>query len=188
MLSKEEIIRVWINRYSEKLFTWAFYKTGDRNIAEDLTQETFLAALQAFDNFKGNSEPQTWLFSILKNKIATFYRQQSKLPFESYDQLNTSSGDYFDTEGNWMADQRPVNWKDDEGHLLDNAEFVKILARCISNLPEAWNAALQLKYLKETDSGSICQELNISPTNFWQIIHRAKLQLRKCLELNWFKN
>ncbi|MBS1634038.1 MAG: sigma-70 family RNA polymerase sigma factor, partial [Bacteroidetes bacterium] len=161
MQSKDEIIKSWVSRYSEKLFTWAFYKTGDKNISEDLTQETFMAAFQSVDSFKGDSEPLTWLFSILKNKIAAYYRDKSRLYLESYDQLKASTDNYFDEEGNWKEDQRPIKWNEDN-ELLDNTEFLKTLANCISNLPESWNAALQLKYLKETNSQNICQELNIS--------------------------
>jgi RNA polymerase sigma-70 factor (ECF subfamily) len=101
--------------------------------------------------------------------------------------MNVADETYFDAEGSWKAEQRPVEWKADEGPLLDNTAFLETLTKCMSLLPQSWNLALQLKFLEETDSQDICQELNISATNFWQIIHRAKLQLRKCLEVHWFK-
>ena len=78
-------------------------------------------------------------------------------------------------------------WHDDEGHLLDNVEFNNILKSCLDKLPEHWQAAVNLKYIEQKKGDVICQELDIAPTNFWQVLHRAKLQLRKCLEINWFK-
>ena len=68
------------------------------------------------------------------------------------------------------------------------SDFQKVLQKCLDALPEQWNMCVKLKYLTEKSGEEICQELNIAPTNYWQIVHRAKLQLRNCVENNWFKN
>ncbi|MFA7327306.1 MAG: RNA polymerase sigma factor [Candidatus Kapaibacterium sp.] len=68
-------IKSWVELYSDQLYTWAFYKTSDKETAEDLVQETFLAAINSFEKFEGKSEPKTWLLSILKNKIADHFRK-----------------------------------------------------------------------------------------------------------------
>jgi len=94
----------------------------------------------------------------------------------------------FDSNGQWKKNQRNVNWFNDTEELLDNPEFNLVLADCLNRLPLTWNAALQLKYLREKEQKTICQELGISATNYWQIIHRAKLQLKACLEIYWFKH
>ncbi len=176
-------LKCWVELYSDQLYTWAYYKTSDRETAEDLVQETFLAAVHSFQKFEGKSEPKTWLLSILKNKIADHFRKA----YRNNANNNVSFSQFFDSNEDWITDQRPQQWKDDdEQHLLDNYDFKKILNDCLGKLPSNWKASVLLKFMDEKDSNEICQELEIAPTNYWQILHRAKLQLRKCLELNWF--
>lgn len=176
-------LKSWVNLYSDSLYSWAFYKTSDKETAEDLVQETFLAAYQNFEKFGNKSEAKTWLFSILKNKIADHFRKS----FRNSENATVSFNNFFDRNGDWIIEQRPQNWEPEEGHLLDNFDFQETLRNCLDKLPEQWNSSVTLKFMEEKESNEICQELSISTTNFWQIIHRAKLQLRKCLELNWFK-
>ena len=177
-------IKCWVELYSDQLYTWAYYKTSDSETAEDLVQETFLAAVYSFQKFEGKSEPKTWLLSILKNKIADHFRKA----YRSNVNNTVSFSEFFDGNEDWITNQRPQQWKeDDEQHLLDNHDFKKTLTQCLEKLPANWKASIVLKFMEEKDSNEICQELEISPTNYWQILHRAKLQLRKCLELNWFK-
>jgi len=176
-------IKCWAELYSDQLFTWAFYKTSNKETAEDLVQETFLAAVHSFQKFESKSEPKTWLFSILKNKIADHYRKS----FRNGENKTVSFNQFFDSNEDWITDQRPQQWQaDDEEHLLDNQDFKKTLAHCLEKLPVNWKTFIVLKFMEEKDSKLICQELEITATNYWQILHRAKLQLRKCLELNWF--
>lgn len=177
-------IKSWVELYSDQLYTWAFYKTSDKETAEDLVQETFLAAINSFERFEGKSEPKTWLLSILKNKIADHFRKV----YRSNANNTISFSQFFDDNEDWVPEQRPQQWKEDEEqHLLDNPDFNKTFTLCLDKLPANGKASIVLKYIEDKDSSTICQELQIAPTNYWQIIHRSKLQLRKCLELNWFK-
>ena len=179
-----ETIKTWVEQYSDRLFSWALHQTSSKETAEDIVQETFFAAVKSFDKFEGKSTPKTWLFSILNNKINDYYRDNIRKPpvsnigfFENY----------FDNVDHWREKETPQSWNEDKENLLDNAEFQSILMNCMKKLPENGLAAIQLKYQEEKKSELICQELNISITNYWQLLHRAKLQLRKCLDLNWFK-
>lgn len=177
-------IKYWVELYSDQLYTWAYYKTSDKETAEDLVQETFLAAVHSFQKFERKSEPKTWLVSILKNKIADHYR----IAYRNNASNIVSLSQFFDNNEDWIAEQRPQQWKvEDEQHLLDNIDFNRTLSHCLEELPVHWKASILLKFIEEKDTNEICQELEITPTNYWQIMHRAKLQLRKCLELNWFK-
>jgi RNA polymerase sigma-70 factor (ECF subfamily) len=149
-----------------------------------LVQETFLASVQSFDKFKGDSNPKTWLFAILNNKINDHYRNSYRKPTVDGTLIFET---LFDSDDQWKSDQRPQQWADETGHLLDNDEFQQTLQNCLGKLPDNWYSAIQLKFMEEKKGELICQELGITDTNFWQILHRAKLQLRKCIELNWFK-
>lgn len=173
----------WVGQYTQEMYSWAYHKVSDSEMARDLVQDTFLAAAEKIDSFKGDSSPKTWLFSILKYKIIDHYRAKVKKPF-SYD--NTSFSGFFTDDGEWLPDKKPGNWDDDDGHLLDNVDFNEVLKECINALPEKWSMSVKLKYLMSKNGEEICQELDITPTNFWQIMHRAKLQLRECIESNWF--
>lgn len=181
--SAKEITSKWVEEYTDILYSWAYHKTSNKEVAEDLVQETFLAAYNSFNRFKGDSSPKTWLISILNNKINDHYRAEYKKPiqqFEIFDQL-------FDDKGHWTKDGAPKHWSDTEDkHLLDDYAFKKVLQECLERLPQGWFSAINLKFLEEKKGKEICQELGITDTNFWQILHRAKLQLRKCLEFNWF--
>lgn len=177
-------IEYWVEMYSDTMYAWAFHKTSSKEAAEDLVQETFLAAIHSFTKFKGDSNPKTWLFGILNNKISDHYRRAYRLPTIGSDSIFDN---LFDENGQWKAEERPQPWNDESGHLLDNADFNNILHQCMKNLPEQWYAAIQLKFMEERKGEHICQELGITDTNFWQILHRSKLQLRKCLDINWFK-
>jgi RNA polymerase sigma-70 factor (TIGR02943 family) len=183
------IIQGWVEAFSDKLYSWALYKTSSQETAEDLVQDTFLAACQSFEKFEGRSDSQTWLFGILNNKIADHFRKVYRNP-TSNKEVNSESNffkNFFDEGGDWLKKERPQAWENEEANLLNDTEFVKILQACLKELPDNWYAAINLKFLEQKKGEIICQELQITPTNFWQILHRAKLQLRKCLQLNWFK-
>jgi len=180
----KDTVKCWVELYSDNLYSWALHKTSSIEIAEDLVQETFMAAVQSFANFEGKSNPKTWLFAILNNKINDHHRNNFRKP-TIYD--NSLLQVFFDSDDQWKPEERPKSWNDEPENLLDDSDFQKAFKYCLDKLPNNWFSAIQLKYLEEKNGELICQELGISPTNFWQILHRAKLQLRKCLELNWFK-
>ncbi len=182
---ENENLKNWVNEFTNELYKWAYYKTSSTETAEDLVQETFLAATEKLSTFKGDSSAKTWLFSILNHKIIDYYRKNVNKPVAI--ESNTIST-YFDEDGSWQQEKRPKDWQDEENHLLDDDDFQQILQKCLDALPEKWNTCVKLKYLTEKSGEDICQELGIAPTNFWQIVHRAKLQLRNCIENNWFKN
>lgn len=186
-------IKQWVDFYSDDLYSWALYKTSDSDTAKDLVQETFIAAFTGFDKFQSRSNPKTWLFSILKNKIIDHYRKSFRQSWVSESKFSTEDSffeNFFSSEGKW-----PGHWRDKtkprndfmaEENSLENEELGNILTECLKKLPSMWFGAINLKYLEECDGKKICQELGISTTNYWQILHRAKLQLRRCLETNWF--
>ena len=175
----------WVETFTSDLYSWALHKVSDPELAKDLVQDTFLAAAEKIQRFRGDSNPKTWLFSILNHKIIDFYRKRVKQPVRMENQVFST---FFDEEGSWKIAQRPREWNEDESNLLDDVDFKAVLSGCLDELPEKWNACVKLKYLMNKNGAEICQELDITPTNFWQIVHRAKLQLRNCVEENWFEN
>lgn len=183
MTTPKDDIVFWVKTHTKDLFGYAFSKVQQKEIAEDLVQDTFLSAHQSYKNFKGKSNVKTWLFSILKHKIADYYRSAYK---KSTEVLSGVVEHFFDENDRWKPQYRPQDWGN-EKKLLDNPEFAKALKECFDKLPQQWSSAVQLKFLEEQNADGICSQLEITKSNFWQIIHRAKLSLRNCLELKWFK-
>ncbi|WP_306350016.1 sigma-70 family RNA polymerase sigma factor [Flavobacterium sp. '19STA2R22 D10 B1'] len=179
----KNVIAQWLNEFGDELYSWAYYKTSREEIAQDLVQDTFIAAFENLHKFKEQSAPKTWLLSILNNKIVDFYRKKSKeytISYEEYSlQIKLSDAEFDDT-GHWedMSDKSSQNW-------LDNPEFNSILAKCIKKLPKNWQFIIQSKYILDKESKEICQELDVTTSNYWQIIHRSKVLLKKCIEINW---
>lgn len=179
----KETVTQWVSEYGDDLYSWAFYKTSNKEVAEDLTQETFIAAFSNIDKFQEKSEPKTWLFSILKNKIIDFYRKKAKgfsVSYDEYFQPMKQSDDLFNENERWneASDITSQHW-------LDNPEFTSILSKCKDKLPENWQLIIQAKFVLNKESALICQEIGITPSNYWQIMHRSKLLLKKCIEFNW---
>lgn len=181
---RDHSIEEWVKEYTDDLLSWAAFKVSDQELAKDLVQDTFLAASQKIDAFKGDSSVKTWLFSILNFKIIDHYRAKTKQPV-NFGEIPTSN--FFSEDGEWLSEKKPSAWDDEEENILDDTDFNLILQKCIDALPDKWSTSIKLKYILSKNGEEICQELGITPTNFWQILHRAKLQLRECLENNWFK-
>jgi RNA polymerase sigma-70 factor (TIGR02943 family) len=179
----------WISTYADALFGYAYSKTGKAEIAEDLVQECFLAGLKSQANFKGNSTEKTWLFSILKFKIADYYRKAStkmevsnaSMAQEDYSYIET----FFTDTGEWTEKATPQNWDIDMPAALVNRELRTVLEQCIDKLPPNNKRLILLKLVEEEETEKVCKELNITTTNYWVLIHRAKLKLRACIEKNW---
>lgn len=180
-----DVIKSWVTSYTDSMYTWAYSKVSDQATAEDLVQETFLSAFQSFEKFRSESSAKTWLFSILNNKIIDHLRQKFRMPTVVQDENYFNL--YFNQWEQWQKAERPRAWLEDNHNLLDDNDFRNILGNCMEHLPDNWHTAIRLKYLEQKDGKDICQDLQISPSNFWQVLHRAKLQLRKCLETHWFK-
>ena len=182
----------WVSLYSDYLYNYATYRVNSTEEARDLVQETFLSALNAKDRFKGESSEKTWLVTILKHKIIDYYRKKSSSTIqESIDgnQIASNYSDYFDADGDyaghWSDNARPDRAYNPTNQMLENKEFYEILNRCLALLPQKWAAIFRLKNMEDVETDVICKDLNITPSNYWIMMHRAKLQLRQCMETNW---
>lgn len=176
-----ELATQWVKQYAADMVQWASQRLPDRQTAEDLVQDVFVVACQKWERFEGKSEVRTWLYGILKNKIADHFRAAYRLKTND---LKTQT--YFDGNDVWLPDEKPAAWPANDIHLLDDEAFRAVFTSCLEKLPPRWHHTILLKYIDERASAEICKEMGLSTTNYWQMIHRAKLQLRKCLQDNWF--
>ncbi|HEY9258019.1 sigma-70 family RNA polymerase sigma factor [Chitinophaga sp.] len=183
----------WVKLYADELYRFAFIKLSDSGLAQDLVQDTFLSALQATAQFRGESSEKTWLMAILKNKITDHFRKSGKVPITtSIDEEKTGDSDphhfFFNEKGHWRKEMAPKAWVTEISSKQEQTDFYSILRACMDKLSEMGKKIFNGKYLEEKESTEICKELSITASNYWVIVHRAKLQLRGCLEKNWFSN
>ncbi len=178
----------WVNSYADKLYAYVLSRVGSVEIAEDMVQETFLAGLKNLASFKGNSTEYTWLVSILKRKIIDFYRQKAARTTVSIDAEETRFKQSGSMKGHWLKEKGPKAWDNETTSKIENEEFMNILNYCIKMLPDKWASCFILRVVEEMPGSEVCKELNLSSSNLWTMLHRARLQLRDCLELNWINN
>ena len=179
----------WVNEHSDYLYSYAVLRIFNKEDAMDLIQDTFFSALKAKDSFKGESTERTWLTAILKRKIIDYYRKKAGQKESFTINANENTDDAFEQtgigQGHWKKERAPKEWAF-ESNTLESDEFQLIFNNCLSLLPSAWAATFTLRSLEDYTTEEICKELNISPSNLWTTIHRAKLQLRECMEIKWF--
>ncbi|MDX2196635.1 MAG: RNA polymerase sigma factor [Cytophagales bacterium] len=169
---KERILRDWIDNYADEMYQRAKYKTSSDEIAKDLLQDTLLAAYQGLQK-NANDYPQNekaWLLQILNHKIIDFYRKNSSYEKKHRVFVENTLNWYFDRNGHWKHNLE-----------IDNNLLEEYLEECLELLPPKYNWTIRAKFLLNKKTDIICKELEISLSNFWQTIHRAKLLLRKCI-------
>jgi RNA polymerase sigma-70 factor (ECF subfamily) len=175
-------VNEWIKKYSDIFFNYINKRVTDKTAAKDILQETFISAWRNSSSFKKEADEKTWLFSILKNKLVDHYRMQARSKINL-----TDSNYFFDNLDHWTEKAVPKQWED-AAVSLNNKEFYVVLDHCKSKLTLLQQLTFTMKYIDEYETGFICKVLQISTSNYWVIIHRCKLQLRLCLEKNWFLN
>ena len=175
----------WVDLYGDQLYAYAFARVRSRMAAEDLVQETFLAALKSSAAFEGRSSEKTWLTAILKNKIVDHFRELRKRQTADPSQDPDGLIDYFFHEnGTWKL--KPEKWDVNPGELLEQKEFRGVFSRCLSDLSERVRTAFSLREMEGLGCEEICKILDISPSNCWVLLYRARMLLRRCLQVNWF--
>ena len=178
---------MWVSNYADYLYSYAVFRINDGDLAMDLVQETFLAALERKGKFEGRSTEKTWLTAILKNKIVDIYRSRSTGLTKEVDAAsNENFSDFFDhNDGHWNDQHRPAELGIEQADALENKEFQRILKACMTKLPALWLSVFSMKHIDDEATEMICSELKLTSSNFWVINHRTKVSLRSCLQKNW---
>lgn len=177
----------WVKNYADYLYNFAFLRVNDEDMANDLVQDTFLSALEHADAFIGNCSELTWLRTILRNKIIDYYRKKSSglNAVTVRREFEEDPADYFQEDGIWKPEFAPRPFGTQGHQRLAVKEFYTILEFCMDKLPALWMSIFKMKYLDDEKSEMICKTLRVTSSNYWVIIHRAKLSLRECLQRNW---
>ncbi len=171
----------WMDLYGDLLYRFALNRVKDSTVAEDIVQETFLAALGAYKNFKGHSTLRTWLVAILKNKSVDYIRKKVKEQrSDKIEDLANRVGGNFSRQGDWPMGY--CRWLDTPMNLYAHKELMNTMYNCLSALPGRLAEAFVMREINGLSTKDICAALNVTSTNCWVILHRARRRLRVCIE------
>lgn len=177
----------WLVDHGDSLFRFAITRVRDRSVAEDLVQETLLAALKAQHSYQERSSVKTWLVGILKHKIIDYLRKSAReSSFESSGDDGSELMDHcFDQAGHWQIEI--ADWMHPE-QAYESDKFWAVFQECLGQLPEKYYRLFVLREFDGLAADEICNELGISTTNnVWVMLSRARMQLRECVGNEWFQ-
>jgi RNA polymerase sigma-70 factor (ECF subfamily) len=175
----------WLEEHGDALYAFALPRVRNADVAEDLVQETLLAGVAGQQRFAGKSAERTWLMGILKHKLIDHLRKSIRQrPLSELD-VDISS-EFFTDHGQWRVSS-PM-WEGRPEAALEQEEFRQVLSRCLSKLPSRLAQLFWLREAEDVSTEQLCQELGITATNVWTMLHRARLGLRRCLNENWFES
>ncbi len=177
----------WVDCYGDQMYRYTLFRVKDPEEAEEIVQTAFLAALQSRTSYSGLSPEKHWLFGILKHKILDYFQALKK--HQKFDLLPEDDRDpydhAYDESGNWA---KPLSsWGINPETATENKQLAEALAKCMDGLSAKFRQVFILREIEEVESEEICKKFDIQPNNLWVILHRARNQLKKCLEINWFQ-
>jgi len=175
----------WVEQHGDVLYRYALARVRSREVAEELVQETFLAALRGWSDFAGQSAVQTWLVSILRRKIVDHFRVAARsVATDEGEEAEGFAGQFFDRSGHWQP--KVPAWRAGHDQVLQSREFWGVLEECVASLPETLAGVFCLREVEQIQSDEICKIFGITASNLWARLHRARMYLRRCVERNWF--
>jgi RNA polymerase sigma-70 factor (TIGR02943 family) len=179
---------VFMASLREQMLRFSRLQLGDQALAEDAVQEAFAGALKNAGSFAGSSALKTWIFAILKNKIADLLRRKKRESPMSDLVRDDDDDDFsalFNRKGFWHAEERPVAWSEPEQYL-ENDHFWVVFEACLDHLPPKQARVFMMREFVELETSEICEAASLSVSNLHVLLHRARLRLRECLENKWF--
>ena len=174
----------WLDKYGDQLFKFAMTRVRNRDTAEDLVQETLIAAIQNMDQFRGESTEKTWLIGILKNKIIDHIRKENRevvLEMEALE-AKLNSEDNFNLMGRWRSKIRSWNSPDKS---FESEEFWNILKTCLNELPQNLATFFMLREIDGLTTNELCDVIGMKPNNVWTTLSRVRMKLRACFDKQW---
>lgn len=174
----------WVETHGDYLFNFAIGQLRDTNLAEDLVQETFLAALKSQNSFSGRSSERTWLVSILRHKIYDHLRKTCRERAVRVDPLPADADEAASADSLAWIHQIAAE-SVSPSRRIELAEFRQHLEAAMGKLPPRIAQVFQLYTIEERPNREVCERLNISESNLWVMLHRARKQLRTELNGWW---
>mgnify|MGYP000154715009 CR=1 FL=1 len=171
----------WVDRHGDRLYRYAVTRLRSPEAAEEVVQETFLAALQSAHQYAGTGAEGAWLMGICKRKVVDCVRRWQRPDAASDSPPPADPADaIIDGGSNWRNDRKLADAQPSAN--VERAEFWAAFRRCLDRLPKRQAAVFMLRELDKIESDTICKDLNISSSNLWVLLHRARAGLTRCLK------
>ena len=185
--SREAAARRWVVEHGDILWKFALARTRAKEAAEEIVQETVLAAMQGYGTFAGGSSERTWLLGIAAHKIADHFRRERRAKSPSSPPISpdatcvcaTCRG-MFTGKGMWAC--VAGTWPEMHLSEAEKSEQAEALRACIDALPPGQSEAVWLRDILGIPAGEVCKAMGLTDTNLWSRMHRARVALRSCLE------
>lgn len=179
-LSTDEIDpKKWVNQHAHDLYRFAMVRLHNPELAEELVQETFAAGIQAIDQYSGTGEPGAWLMGILRRKIVDHYRRKARRATRNIENDEAIANHVYDSKGHWQSFPRMFGRR--PSYHLESEEIWEAFHQCLEDLPKKQAQAFEMREMEDRSTAEVCKELNISQSNLWVMLHRARNRLAKCL-------
>ncbi len=180
---------VFLEDIRRQMLRFATLQLGDAHQAEDAVQEALIGALKNATSFGGRAALKTWIFAILKNKIADTLRQKQRTVNASSllreEDEDEDFSELFDRKGFWQPDERPVAWGSPELALREG-QFWRVFEACLDGLPPKQARVFMMREFIELDADEICAAVDLTTSNLHVLLHRSRLRLRECIENKWY--
>lgn len=183
-------LRDQLTAFRPDLLRFARLQLRDDHLAEDVVQEAYLAAMGGIERFARQASLKTWVFAILKHKITDAIRRRATtVNASSMAEEDAAFDQVFDrlfkVNGHWTPGGKPADWGDPQD-AIEQQQLWNIFEACLNHLPANTGRVFMMREFLELEIGDICGDLGISTSNCYVILHRARHQLRGCLEKTWF--
>lgn len=176
----------WPDLHGDRLYRYALSRIRDARAAEDLVQETLLAAFKSRERFRGESSELTWLTGILRNKIFEHLRRQAKEVPLGFDADDDRESALFEDGGHWRPQDQPRDWDADPARRAESDELGAALRACLDGLAAAAARAFVLREMEGVGHREAAEALGLPPGHVAVLLYRARMRLRRCLERSYF--
>lgn len=174
----------WLQRHGDALYAYALRQVFDPATAEDMVQETLLAALRDQHAFRADSTERTWLIGILKHKCIDEIRRRTRASPVPEPAIDDVEAKVFKSNGRWL--EPPGAWADEPMEQAQSDAFIMALGSCLNGVPGAQRTSFVMRELQGLDATAASEHLGVTPNNLYVLLHRARLRLRRCLEKSGF--
>ena len=186
MQSKSDAINPerWVQEHGDIMYRYAYVRLKERAVAQDIVQETFLAAMKARERYQGRSSERSWLMGILRHKLIDYLRKSAReVKIDDIQSEGFEDSLLFKEAG--IPHWRPPKWQFNPRKVFEQKEFWDVFSDCLSKLDKRMNMAFTMKELEDLSTEDVCKALGVEPTYLWVIMYRARNSLKQCLEKNW---
>jgi RNA polymerase sigma-70 factor (ECF subfamily) len=163
-----------VRRYQSRLVRLAEATVGRNAVAQEVTQDTWLAVVRGVDRFEGRSSFKTWLFHILLNRARTaqYRERRAGNPDDTVDER-------FDASGAWAVPPEP--WADRADDRLAASDLAARVHDLLPQLPDVQRQVVVLRDVEGVPATEVAALLGLSDGNQRVLLHRGRARLRHLL-------